>query len=39
MDNAQLTMDVQQGKLDTILTEWKEGLEQVDDILVIGIRV
>jgi len=37
--NANKPMPDQEKKLETILNEWKEGLEQVDDILVIGIRV
>ena len=32
-------MDVQREKLNTILAQWKQNLEQIDDICVIGIRV
>ena len=39
MDNSQLTMQEQQRILEKTLSDWKGGLEQVDDILIIGIRV
>jgi serine phosphatase RsbU (regulator of sigma subunit) len=32
-------METQKGLLDKTLTEWKGALEQVDDILIIGVRV
>jgi serine phosphatase RsbU (regulator of sigma subunit) len=34
-----LSMDEQRDKLDKVIEEWKGNLEQVDDILIIGIRV
>jgi len=39
MDNCQLTMQEQKQSLDQTIESWKGDLEQVDDILVIGIRV
>ncbi|MGP8214028.1 MAG: tetratricopeptide repeat protein [Bacteroidia bacterium] len=39
MDNCQLTMAEQKKILDETIEKWKGGLEQVDDILIIGIRV
>ncbi|HXP51236.1 MAG TPA: SpoIIE family protein phosphatase, partial [Bacteroidia bacterium] len=39
MDNSQLTMQEQQKLLDQSLESWKGNLEQVDDILIMGIRV
>lgn len=33
------TMKEQEGHLDSFIEEWKAGTEQVDDILVIGIRM
>ncbi len=39
MANTQLSMAEQKKKLEKNLAEWKGNLEQVDDILVIGIRV
>ena len=39
MDNAQLTMKEQKQALDQAFENWRGGLEQVDDVLVIGIRV
>lgn len=33
------SMDAQKDSLDRIFEDWKGGLEQVDDVLVIGIRV
>ncbi len=36
---AKLTMEEQKKKLEEILDEWKGLMEQVDDILVIGVRV
>src|ERR1700739_172024 len=39
MDNSQLTMQEQKQYLDQTIENWKGSLEQVDDILVIGIRV
>jgi tetratricopeptide (TPR) repeat protein len=37
--NATLPMDLQKNKLEVTLDGWKGNLEQVDDILVIGIRI
>ncbi len=37
--NAAQSMDEQKNMLETTLDKWKGNLEQVDDILVIGIRV
>jgi hypothetical protein len=34
-----MTMPEQEQYLDTFVEDWKAGTEQVDDILVIGIRV
>jgi hypothetical protein len=39
MDNKQLTMEQQKTVLEETLSRWKGSLEQVDDILVIGIRI
>lgn len=39
MDNSQLTMNEQKRILENALNEWQGNLEQVDDILIIGIRV
>jgi hypothetical protein len=39
MENAQLTMEEQKNVLEKKLNDWKDDLEQVDDVLVIGIRV
>ena len=39
MDNAQLPMEEQKRVLENKLNKWKGNLEQVDDVLVIGIRV
>ncbi len=39
MENAQLSMEEQKIVLEKKLNEWKGGLEQVDDILVMGIRI
>lgn len=36
---AHLPMNEQQEKIEAAFTSWKGGLEQVDDILVMGIRV
>ena len=38
-ENAGKTMEEQMKTLDEVLNEWKGTLEQVDDILVIGIKV
>jgi serine phosphatase RsbU (regulator of sigma subunit) len=38
-DNAQSIMEKQKAVLENKLNEWKGNLEQVDDVLVIGIRV
>lgn len=39
MLNAALPMKDQQQNLDTVFEEWRGGLEQVDDVLVVGVRV
>ena len=39
IDNSQLTMNEQKQILEKTLNEWQGNLEQVDDILIIGIRV
>ncbi|MGP8216476.1 MAG: tetratricopeptide repeat protein [Bacteroidia bacterium] len=39
MDNCQLTMQEQKNLLEQTLESWKGSLEQVDDILIIGIRI
>jgi len=39
LECAPLPMEAQKEKLEDFMEEWKRGLEQVDDILVIGIRI
>ncbi len=39
LDNQHLSMQDQKELLDSIIEKWKGTLEQVDDILIIGIRV
>lgn len=39
LSNSEKSMKDQKNALDIALTEWKGNLEQVDDILVIGIRI
>ncbi|MGP8215699.1 MAG: tetratricopeptide repeat protein [Bacteroidia bacterium] len=39
LSNASKSMEEQKIALESTLESWKDGLEQVDDILVIGIRV
>jgi hypothetical protein len=39
MDNAPLTMQEQKKILENEFEQWKGELEQVDDVLVIGIRI
>ena len=39
IDNSQLTMQEQKWQLEKTFEDWKGGLEQVDDVLIIGIRV
>jgi serine phosphatase RsbU (regulator of sigma subunit) len=39
LDNQHLSMQEQKKLLDTTIEKWKGSLEQVDDILIIGIRV
>ncbi len=39
IDNAQLAMDEQKNMLNQTFENWRGGLEQVDDILIIGIKV
>jgi ligand-binding sensor domain-containing protein/serine phosphatase RsbU (regulator of sigma subunit) len=36
---AQEPMDIQQQKLNDVFDAWKGGLEQVDDVCVVGVRV
>jgi serine phosphatase RsbU (regulator of sigma subunit) len=36
---SDLSMDKQKEKLDAVLNEWKNSLEQVDDVLIIGISL
>ncbi len=38
LENCHLTMNEQKKVLETSLEEWKMGLEQIDDIMVIGIK-
>jgi len=38
LNNCHLSMDVQKEKLENNLDEWKADTEQIDDILVIGIK-
>jgi len=39
LDNVQLTMDEQKNLLNETIENWRGSLEQVDDILIIGIRI
>lgn len=39
ISNAHEPMNVQREKLLRILTDWKQDLEQIDDICVIGVRI
>jgi len=39
IDNVQLTMEEQKAKLEKTLHDWMGNLEQVDDILIMGIRI
>jgi serine phosphatase RsbU (regulator of sigma subunit) len=39
IDNSQLTVQEQKWQLEKTFEEWKGSLEQVDDVLIIGIRV
>ncbi len=39
MDNVHLTMPEQETILNKTIEDWKGGLEQVDDVLIMGIRV
>ncbi len=36
---SSLPMEEQYGKIDTVFEEWKAGYEQIDDVLVIGLRI
>ncbi len=39
LNNSGLPMETQKQKLDAAFEGWRGNLEQVDDVLVIGIRV
>jgi len=39
IDNKQLTMNKQRETLDTAFEQWKGNLEQVDDVLIIGVKI
>ena len=39
LDNCHLTMQAQKGIFENALEQWKGNLEQVDDILIVGIRI
>jgi serine phosphatase RsbU (regulator of sigma subunit) len=39
LDNCHLPMFEQKKVLETNLNEWKGNIEQIDDILVIGIKI
>jgi serine phosphatase RsbU (regulator of sigma subunit) len=39
MENGQLTMEEQKSEMEKNFEAWKGNLEQVDDVLVIGIRI
>ena len=39
LENSHLSMVQQNKEITRNFTEWKSGLEQVDDVCVIGIRV
>jgi PAS domain S-box-containing protein len=38
-DISDLPMEVQKEKLDSFFEEWRGGLEQIDDVSVVGIRI
>ncbi len=39
IDNAELTMDEQKAVLEKTFNSWKGNLEQVDDVVVVGIKI
>ncbi|MFY9311399.1 MAG: hypothetical protein WAQ28_20310 [Bacteroidia bacterium] len=39
LNQQHLSMEEQKNFLDTYVENWKGGLEQTDDILIIGIRI
>ena len=39
LNNVHLTMKEQKQLLDTTFENWKEGIEQVDDVCVVGVRI
>ncbi len=39
LNNCHLPMDKQKEVLETSLAEWKSNIEQIDDILVMGIKL
>ena len=38
-DNVELSMDAQKEKLTEAFNTWKSDAEQIDDVLVIGIKI
>ncbi|MDF2447708.1 MAG: hypothetical protein K0R26_212 [Bacteroidota bacterium] len=39
IDIQYLTMSEQEKYLDDFIESWKKGVEQIDDILIIGVRL
>ncbi len=39
LENSGLQLETQNSKLETIFNDWKGGLEQIDDVCVIGIKL
>jgi serine phosphatase RsbU (regulator of sigma subunit) len=39
INNAQLPMETQKNVLDSTFEKWKGDLEQVDDVLVVGVKI
>lgn len=39
VENSHLPMHIQQSKLHDTFTKWKNGIDQLDDVLVLGIRI
>jgi serine phosphatase RsbU (regulator of sigma subunit) len=39
LDNANKTMSDQKNMLNTVFEEWKSGLEQIDDVVILGIKI